>query len=430
MEPGVLAAAHTAESAVKGAAVGTAAVAQPTLPIKAEWTRVAPIELPRSSHSVCVITGRAYIFGGEMEARKPVENDMHIVTLPSGTAEGDYKKVAARGDQVPPPRVGHTGVAIGDKVYIFGGRGGVEMKALEENGRVWCFDTTTNAWSFLDPTKGSQCPEARSYHSSTATEHPLPKHTENGSVIQDHYGTIIIHGGCLSQGRTADVWSFDVREKFWSKLADAPGPPRGGSALAISRSRLYRYGGFDGQDQIGGQIDFIDLAKNTFNDKGGKGEYNVTLKSGKWGSVETSPAPGPGHRSVAGLHAITTGQGRNYLILVLGEKTPSSDGHESAGEFYDDVWAYQVRPDGNTGASWKDAMRMLVGAKSAEDTWAKVAVTEASMEQGVHPSPGARGWIASAGCGDFDAESILVWGGINRENKRLGDGWLLTFNPE
>ena len=30
----------------------------------------------------------------------------------------------------------------------------------------------------------------------------------------------------------------------------------------------------------------------------------------------------------------------------------------------------------------------------------------------------------------IDEESILVWGGINRENKRLGDGWLLTFNPE
>ncbi|CAF9924786.1 MAG: hypothetical protein GOMPHAMPRED_003708 [Gomphillus americanus] len=430
MEGGAIAAAYTAETVAEGAVVGTVAMAQSTLPISAIWTKVSPVELPRSSHSVCVITGRAYIFGGEIEPRNPVDNDMHVVTLPSGTAEGDYRKIVARGDSVPDSRVGHTGVSIGNKVYIFGGRGGPNMKALEEKGRVWCFDTISNEWSALDPADGSQYPEARSFHSSTATEHPLPRATEYGTKLEDHYGTILIHGGCLAQGRTADIWSFDVKARFWSKLPDAPGPARGGTALAISRSRLYRFGGFDGEKEIGGQIDFIDLAKDVFDDKGGRGEYSVTLKSGKWDSISIPPGHGPEPRSVAGLHPITTGQGRNYLVLVLGEKTPSSSGHESAGEFFDDVWAFQVRPDGNTGASWKDAVRMLVGAKSSEDTWAQVKIPEASMEQGLHPSPGPRGWIASAGCGDVDAESILVWGGINGDNKRLADGWMLTFNPE
>jgi hypothetical protein len=429
MEPGALAATYAAESAVEGTVGAAIAVAQPTLPLKSLWTPISQsINLPRSSHTVCVVKGRAYIFGGEVKPREPVGNDMHVVTLPSGTAEADYKSIPPRGDEVPPQRLGHTAVSIADKIYIFGGRGGPDMTALEEKGRVWVFDTMTNSWSFLDPVESSPYPEARSYHCSTATEHPLPLQTEIATLAAEHHGTIYIHAGCLAKGRTGDVWSFDLRSRFWSKLPDAPGSPRGGSSLAISRNRLYRYGGFDGESEIGGQIDYIELSKETFHDKGGRGELAVVLKSGKWQSVVTDPSQSPGNRSVAGLCPITTGQGRNYLILILGEKTPSNNGHEAAGQFHDDIWAFQVRPDGNTAASWKDAARMLVGAKNYEDTWARVDVVEASKEDGPISRPAPRGWFASALCGDIDAGSVLVWGGIDSTNRRLGDGWILSFN--
>ena len=141
------------------------------------------------------------------------------------------------------------------------------MKPLEESGRVWVFDTKMNLWSHLDPARGSSYPKSRSYHASTSSEHPLnhrevqtglpdgsvasaftkepprkPKdYTENpigeaGSGADDH-GTIFIHGGCLALGRTAELWAFDIGSRVWSQYPDVPGPPRGGSALTLTRER-------------------------------------------------------------------------------------------------------------------------------------------------------------------------------------------------
>ncbi|MCJ1331714.1 hypothetical protein MMC10_008406 [Thelotrema lepadinum] len=468
-DPTALAVAYEAVETTAQVTIGGAvAVAKSTLPLKASWVPLFPkndVTIPRSSHSLSVVNGKAYIFGGELEPRKPVDNDMHIITLPaSGVGEGDYQVVPARpeveGGDVPGPRVGHSSVAIGSRVFVFGGRGGVEMKPLDEVGRVWVFDTERKVWGYLDPGKGSPVPEGRSYHAATASEHPLPKglvggkkgaeaqpQLERGEQMAregkgeedvagraeasvELHGTVFVHAGCVAQGRVGDLWAFDVGSSMWRRMPDAPAPARGGAAVTVSRDRLYRFGGFDGEKEIGGQIDYLALAKGTVDDKGGKGEVDVIPKTGEW-ITERFPDGGktPGDRSVAGLHAVTTGQGRNYLILLLGEKDPSSKGHEGAGQFWDDVWAYQVRPEGMTGASVKDAVRGLVGAKTGEGQWAKVDIPETSMEEGVQmKGPRARGWFASAAMGEAGENgSVVLWGGIEGGNERLGDGWMINF---
>jgi len=51
------------------AATGVAAVKgmfKKTHPLKAKWMHLDAPPLPRSSHSLSVIAGRAYIFGGEI----------------------------------------------------------------------------------------------------------------------------------------------------------------------------------------------------------------------------------------------------------------------------------------------------------------------------------------------------------------------------
>lgn len=95
------------------------------------WRKIPAQELKRSSHSLCVVKGKAYIFGGsvkvpplrltvytdkrsEIEPRKPVDNRLHVVDVQSG----EYEAVQGEGD-VPEARVGHTGVAVGDNIYIF-----------------------------------------------------------------------------------------------------------------------------------------------------------------------------------------------------------------------------------------------------------------------------------------------------------------------
>src|SRR4051812_21303798 len=84
---------------------------QSTHPLKAKWHRIDAPPLPRSSHSLSVVAGRAYIFGGEISPREPVDNDMHIYTIPSGTvSSADYQAIPAKPEfkdgEVPEKRVG------------------------------------------------------------------------------------------------------------------------------------------------------------------------------------------------------------------------------------------------------------------------------------------------------------------------------------
>lgn len=462
MEPGVAVAGYGAETAVEGGVGVAVAIAKATMPLKATWHRIPTDKLlPRSSHSLSIIKGKAYIFGGEEVPRKPVDNHMHVFTLPSSEHDTvDYQiipsQATASEGEVPTARVGHTASVVDDRIYMFGGRGGQEMSPLEENGRVWVFDSRLNTFGFLDPAKGSPYPAARSYHASTATDHPLnhvtsPSGPPVGSVASDFsknsrsgprdqtvsplgvsssgfddHGTMFIHGGCPASGRVADVWAFDIASRMWSQYPDVPGPPRGGPSLTSTQNRLYRFGGFDGKKELGGPIQYLRLIRSTFDDSGGKGELAVAPLSGQWESVEAPTGTSvPGDRSVAGLQPVTTGQGRHYLLLFLGEKDPSSAGHDAAGEFWDDVWSFQLQPEGMTAASIKDATRQLYGAKTGESTWARVDVPETSVtEKPEHP--GQRGWFASAPGHDIGPGSVIVWGGIKHDNQRAGDGWILS----
>ncbi len=174
MEAG-LGAGYAAETAVEGAVGAGIAIAKSTMPLKAGWKRI-PItdSLPRSSHSLSVIKGTAYVFGGEIRSREPVGTDIHAINLPaSGNTEADYKVIPAAGAEVPQARVGHTANVIDDRIYVFGGRGGKGMTPLAEHGRVWVFDAVSKHWTFLDPAEGSLYPEPRSYHASAATAYPL-----------------------------------------------------------------------------------------------------------------------------------------------------------------------------------------------------------------------------------------------------------------
>jgi Galactose oxidase, central domain len=431
MEPVGAAAAWAAESLVEGAAAAGIVASQPTMPVKGHWRKIHTSKaLPRSSHSISVIKGKAYIFGGEERPREPVNNALHVFTLPT-TLVDDVDYTTIEDAEAPPPRLGHTATVIGNRIYVFGGRGGKDMAPLDEKGRVWVFDTLARKWSYIDSMPNTPYPEARSYHASASTIHPLPNDAldDSGATAVTPHGSIFIHGGCPASGRLADVWCFDVAAATWSPFPEAPDAARGGAALALAQNRIWRYGGFDGEHELGGQVDYLRLAKTTFDDKGGKGEMAVIAETGSWEKVVAEgDNASPGKRSVAGLHPLTTGQGRNYLLCMLGEKTPSNEGHKGAGEFWDDIWSFQIQPTGMTGASLKDAARQMVGAKIAENSWARVDVSEYSKTDGKAPTPSPRGWFASTYDDDYDRMSVVLWGGIGADNERLGDGWIFTLD--
>ncbi|WYZ41599.1 hypothetical protein EsH8_V_000494 [Colletotrichum jinshuiense] len=535
-------------------------------PMKGTWEKIDVPPLARSSHSINVVNGSAYVFGGEINPREPVDNNVHVIRLPYNSAGADYYKIksaptkqytppadtepiekkttegvhekvevlsieekAAQKEQlldevslaspaaveeeevplqageqstttgaapadkgkgiavldnsalgdVPGPRVGHATAVIGSRIFLFGGRGGPDMTPLEEGGRVWVFDTRTNTWAYLDPVPPAPgvtilpMPSPRSYHSSAATDRPrdfAPKHVRRNQGWKawaqgdsaevgipqapivghlaanatdeedDGYGTFFVHAGCLASGeRTNDLWAFDVRTRVWSQLPSAPGPARGGAAITISKSRLFRFGGYDGKGEIGGQLDFLHLEMDTFDDGATKGEIAVHGRGG-WQSIvqgansgeqEIHLIPGqawPGSRSVAGLETVTSGAGREYLLLIMGERDPSSDGHSGAGAMWDDVWAFQVPPLGMTAASVRDAMMQAIGRPTGEGKWTRLT-TEPYDDDNDDGEPAPRGWFATSPMGDVEEGGVVVWGGLSNENKRLADGWILRL-PE
>lgn len=252
------------------------------------------------------------------------------------------------------------------------------MIPLEEAGAVFVFSPTTATWRKVVPTSGKH-PQARSYHCATATA-----------------DTILVHAGCgnAEVGRLNDLWSFDPKAAIWKKLADAPGDPRGGSAIAhcANSNKVWRFGGFNGKTEVGGVIDYLDLTPG--------------LRDAQWQSItfaDDAVAPGredasslakssayPGARSVTGLHVLAEGQ----LITFFGEGKPSpTGGHDAAGNFWGDIWLFNP----------------------ATRTWTEVE------QQG--EGPGERGWFGS----DTYHNGVVVWGGLNGQNERIADGWVLKL---
>lgn len=246
------------------------------------------------------------------------------------------------------------------------------MAPIDESGLVYEYDPSARAWSALKPAVGEH-PSPRSYHSAAGAP-----------------GTFVIHGGCAASGRLRDTWAFDVSSRAWRKLADAPGLGRGGTALAVLDGRVWRFGGFDGTTEAGGAIDSVPLT--------GASEWSTTVfgaqtglgRDADRGSKLQGADDVPGPRSVSGLHRVG-----DRLVLLYGEGRPShTGGHDAAGSFWDDVWAYDPRSEG----------------------WSKVATGA--------EKPAARGWFAS----DAGAAGLALSGGLDDSNVRQRDTWVLRFD--
>jgi len=56
----------------------------PDAAVKATFRRLDAPPIPRSSHTLNVVQNRAFIFGGEISPRQPVNASMNVITLPNG----------------------------------------------------------------------------------------------------------------------------------------------------------------------------------------------------------------------------------------------------------------------------------------------------------------------------------------------------------
>ncbi|KAF4954355.1 hypothetical protein FSARC_12152 [Fusarium sarcochroum] len=333
---------------------------------RANWSRITSSKrLYRSSQAVSAIGQDVYIFGGELVPRQPVDNRVDVVTL--GNTQDHGAQTLSTPVNAPSPRVGSPSTDIGNDLLLFSGRGGLEMKPIEEKGALWRYKVSENEWDLIEPADSSASfPAGRSYH----------------CLASDGVSQIYLHSGCPEQDRLSDFWVFDLEKRTWTELASAPAPARGGSSIAFLAGNLYRMNGFDGKTEQGGTLDV----------------YNI--KAGDWSAIQFKPdgAEGPEARSVATLLPVSV-QSKTYLITMFGERDPSALGHAGAGKMLSDVWAFDVE----------------------QNIW--------QMVETAGDVPAARGWFDADVTQDEAVDDIVVvHGGLGEDNQRLGDVWALRFS--
>lgn len=351
--------------------------------------------------------------------------------------EGDEKLQVQGGGEIPAARADHTAFTVGELVYVFGGRNG-EMQIIEENGRVWIFNTTSLRWSFLDPESGTSYPKGRYEHGGAASEHPLPPDNPGSpaatygesiaktlqkvpaligqSTMETRpHGTLIVCSGLPTLNPAdvlRDIWTFDIALQTWTSLPSLPqsaeisAPP----SLALTHNRLYAIA--SSSSNVGSELLYLPLPKSSFYDHKisaahadpnssanlqpmfGGAEKSVEEKRGEWTTLPfpTNPlAPGPRPRRGAGLVPITTGNGREYLFYFLGQRVlqsgnlnsptkdsssrPSPESSEKEEPLYwSDIFSHQTPAISTTASAIKDATRSSLGIATGEGTWAEVKV--------------------------------------------------------
>jgi len=260
-------------------------------------------------------------------------------------------------------------VAINQKLYLFGGRD----KEANELDHFYSFDLGTKEWTKIDAPNG---PTLRSYHTAAAVGNKM-----------------FIFGGCgMNSSRLNDVYSFDVTSETWNfySISDASKElpkPRGGSSLAVfdlpgtNEYEIFVYGGFTGYELGDAWI------------------FNT--KTNEWKEVEMTGQL-PEKRSVFGytvLGDVTQGKGRCRFVIFGGEGSPSNLGHLGAGHFFDDAFVLEL----------------------SNLVWQQVTVKDSNKDQ----YPGPRGWMSMAAVND---KQIVIHGGLNEENSRLGGLYLLDLS--
>jgi hypothetical protein len=340
---------------------------------------------------VFVAPSFVYLIAGELSPRVPVDDQGAVwrLDLAQDAASAKWERVPTSG-AAPPPSIAPTVVAVGTRLYLFGGRTAVDMQQ-GVLGDVYRLDTTTHtwslAWSRAAASSGgggaaADCPAPRSYHAAASLG-----------------GKFFVFGGCGPSGRLNDLWAFDPQAASWERMPDPPRasvPPRGGAALAAlpAQKRLVVVGGFDGDKERSDAHSFDVDARAWCLDSGGgcascAGEAPTLPARSVLGVAEHTGCA----QSEGGAAAGAGCSHSSHVVAFGGECDPSATrSHDAAGRFLSDAWC----GDGQKGA-WHPL-------KTAGDG-----------------GPGPRGWFASCAV----PGGMLLHGGLDASNARLSDCWRL-----
>ena len=338
--------------------------------------------LPRSSHGLSIIQNGSLLvlYGGENIARTPIQDPTQVLWLAKKTMGQDCWQwivpttttTGTGSSSTPPSRVAHAQAAVGNSIYIFGGRNGIEMGENAMND-MWMLqideneERTTANWTQINASSSSSIPSARSFHKMIAI------------------GTnLYMFGGCGADGRLNDLWKFDTLTYKWTQLGVSNVlRGRGGpNILALNENKIAIVAGFAGEETNDGHV--YSLSSEEWE------------KEGMKGLDEMRP------RSVCCFASLPR---VNKCVIFGGEVDPSQKGHEGAGGFERDA----VVLDGTSGTVLETIQPSRSG--SVDEEW-----------------PGNRGWADATVHGD----TFYIFGGLAGDDAspvRLDDLWQCKVSP-
>lgn len=441
-------------------------VYNPGAPIRVSIREVLGADIPRVGHSISVIDGRAYIFGGEDPTTgELVDNSLTVVILPSsGSHEADYKTVTARpavrDGLLPQPRKHHTATVIDKKIYIFGGQFAAKSRQ-EAAGRVWVFDTFTSRWACLDPSPDAAFPQARYGHIAAASDLPGPplsamktayksedeqlqdEASNAGAHLlnQDAFGTFFVHGGYAVGGEDGeaseqglkDVWAFDVASRNWMALPPTNTPSIAGTSLAISDTHLFTIGpeaprtlqaGESMQPTAGLTISHLNIADILKPRTRASLPAQLSLPSllTEWATPELNPnatASLSSSRDIAATK-ITSGAGYVYVLvigtsgaMIMLDITPTFDngirvsGLSEGPEIEDDDGTARV-------------IRQVLEVDARYSDMFGETIEDRAMRRKLKLG---KGFSSSVGS-QVEEAHLVVWGGESQKS-----GWMISMDP-
>ena len=348
---------------------------------------------------------------------------MHSITLDELTASSaspQYQLLPAipvdEAGSTPAPRYSHAACSLGSSIAIIGGcdkDGGL----VHDVHKVWVYSIEKLAWATLEP--------------ASHLERVPPMRSE--AKLFQHDGNLVLYGGKDAHGSDlADAWHFDTSAKTWNQLPTAPVAT---TSAALFGDILYL---ISGSEDLSSRVHILEIKL-----------YAEQPPNWKTLSFPTNPlTPGPRPRENGGLVPVTTGFGRNFLLYFLGARRELTKGDHTGAPLRDDgpplkwgdVWTFQL-PSGDIEfkatstiteaikpAKIKDHIRSKLGIDTGNSSWAEADVQPLEHDQRNEgeTNPGPRSHFGY--CQTTDGKSVVVWGGLDAEDRRYGDGWVIKLH--
>ncbi|KAH6926485.1 hypothetical protein HPB50_018826 [Hyalomma asiaticum] len=191
----------------------------------------------REGHSACVVGSRMYVFGGIEDEADRLSQDVHVLDLNTM----HWRLLATMGN-VPEWRSLHSAVAIGRRMYVWGGR---RSSADTQEEAAYCdrlayLDTTNGAW--VHPLTKGTMPLGRCNHAAFV-----------------HNGEMYVFGGYNGLLGTffGDMYKYSPECSQWSQVKPLRKGPcsRRGHRCCLVGSRLFLFGGSSPASSGGNVLD-------------------------------------------------------------------------------------------------------------------------------------------------------------------------------